>query len=354
VTAVVESILQRAVRARVFSGAAWSTGTAEGPDDEGVIGTVAWGGAPVTRDTWWDLASVTKPIVALAVMSLVESGELTLDDTVSMHLPDYRGTDKASITLRQLLTHTSGIPGQIPMYRWCPTRAQMLEGIRDLSLQFEPGTDVTYTSQGFIVLGLIAEAASGLALDDLVAARVTGPAGMLATRFGLAEQDRSLAAATEDCPWRGRIVQGTVHDENAEVLGGVVAHAGLFAPVSDLALLGQLLCRGARGEDPVALSSAALSTMTAPATDHLRLRRCLGWQGRDARLSPAGDFAGPRTYGHTGFTGTSIWVDPDPGRYVVLLTNRVHPSRLGAEIARVRRLVHNAAFAGPARAERAG
>jgi CubicO group peptidase (beta-lactamase class C family) len=263
---------------------------------------------------------------------------------VGEHLADYRSTDKAGITVRQLLTHTSGIPGQIPMYHWCHTRDEMLDGIRELPLQFEPGTDVTYSSQGFIVLGLVAEAASGMPLDALLRERVTGPAGMARTVFGLPEQDQPRAAATEDCPWRGRVVQGTVHDENAEVLGGIAGHAGLFAPLADLESLAQLLCRGARNDRAVVLSPAALAVMTSPATDQLRLRRCLGWQGRDARLSPAGDLAGPNSYGHTGFTGTSIWIDPDAGRYVVLLTNRVHPTRRGMQIARVRRLVHNAAF----------
>jgi CubicO group peptidase (beta-lactamase class C family) len=347
-TDLIESILREAMDRRVFSCAAWSTGTAEGAETSGAMGTVAWDGAAASLDTWFDLASVTKPIVALAVMSLIDSGALTLDDTVGEHLPDYRDTDKAAITVRQLLTHTSGIPGQLPMYHWCHTRAEMLHGIRELPLQFEPGSDVTYTSQGFIVLGLIAEVASGMALDALVRERVTGPACMDRTLFGLPEQHRPLAAATEDCPWRSCVVQGSVHDENAEVLGGIAGHAGLFAPLADLESLARVLCAGARGRDTAVLSPAALAVMTTPATDHLRLRRCLGWQGRDPRLSPAGDLAGPNTYGHTGFTGTSIWVDPDAGRYVVLLTNRVHPSRRGMQIARVRRLVHNAAFGGAA------
>jgi CubicO group peptidase (beta-lactamase class C family) len=340
----IEQVLRDAMAQRVFSCAAWSVGDAEGVAASGVIGAVAWDGAPADRDTWWDLASVTKPIVALAVMSLVQSGSLTLDDTVADHLPDYRDTDKAGITVRQLLTHTSGIPGQLPMYHWCHTREEMLAGIRELPLQFQPGTDVTYTSQGFIVLGLVAEAASGLPLDALVRQRVTEPAGMGRTRFGLPVEVRPQAAATEDCPWRGRVVQGTVHDENAEVLGGVAGHAGLFAPLADLESLAGMLCGGGRNEDAVVLSRATVAVMTAPATDHLRLRRCLGWQGRDGTSSPAGDLAGPNTYGHTGFTGTSIWIDPDAGRYVVLLTNRVHPTRRGMQIARVRRLVHNVAF----------
>lgn len=352
--APIERILTEALAQKVFSCAAWSTGTADGADNSGVIGNVRWNGAPAYRDVLWDLASVTKPIVALAVMSLVDTGDLALDDTVAEHLPEYLRADKAAVTVRQLLTHTSGIPGQLPMYRWCHTRPEMLDAIRQLPLLFEPGTDVTYTSQGFIILGMIAEAASSLALDALVRERVTTPARMTRTEFGVPESDRDRVAATEDCPWRGHVIQGTVHDENAEILGGVAGHAGLFAPLDDLDSLARLLCAGARGQDAAVLSPAALATMTTPATDHLRLRLCLGWQGRDKWLSPAGDLAGPNTYGHTGFTGTSLWIDPDAGRYVVLLTNRVHPTRKGTAIARVRRLVHNAAFGDAARLSQDG
>jgi CubicO group peptidase (beta-lactamase class C family) len=133
-------------------------------------------------------------------------------------------------------------------------------------------------------------------------------------------------------------------------MGGVAAHAGLFAPIADLARLGRILCRGG-GLDSGAgfdsgrplLSPAAFTTMITPATDHLPLRRCLAWQGRDRVNSPAGDLLGPRAYGHTGFTGTSLWADPELGGYVALVTNRVHPARESRGFDRVRRVVHNVA-----------
>ncbi|WP_029137227.1 serine hydrolase domain-containing protein [Nakamurella lactea] len=343
----IEEILRDAQQDRTFSCAAWSVGTADRIDSAGVIGELFWGGPSADADTLWDLASVTKPIVAMAVMALIQDGRLTLDDSVGLHLREYRGTDKEQLTVRQLLTHTSGFPGGLPMYRWCASRQAVLDEIRGVSLKFAPGTDVEYSSQGFIVLGLIAELAAGMPLDELVRCTVTGPAGMPATRFRLDPADRASAAATEDCPWRGGVVQGTVHDENAEVLGGVAGHAGLFASLTDLQMLGQLLCRGARGEDTEVMSARTLATMIAPATDHLRLRRSLGWQGRDPAMSPAGDLAGSGTFGHTGFTGTTVWVDPDAGRYVVLLTNRVHPTRRNGQLPRIRRLVHNVGFGRP-------
>lgn len=342
-TGGVKAIVERARERHVFSGAAWSYGTSDEVLGAGTIGTLAWDGAPVNADTWWDLASVTKPIVGLAVMSLIESGELLLDDTVGEHLPDFANSDKATLTVRQLLSHTSGIPGQVPLYRWCDTAAELIEAIRDVPVAFAAGTDVIYSSQGFIVLGLIAQAVSALPLDRLVAERVTTPAGMGSTWFRMPTNLRAEAAATENCPWRGRILQGTVHDENADLLRGVAGHAGLFAPVTDLASLGQALCRDGAGTKGRLLSPAGLASMIEPATDTLPLRRSLAWQGRDRQNCPAGDLLGPRAYGHTGFTGTSLWVDPDLGLYIVLLTNRVHPSRSSQAFVRVRRMVHNEA-----------
>ncbi|GIH16721.1 serine hydrolase domain-containing protein [Rugosimonospora africana] len=342
-SAGVQAILEQARDQRMFSAAAWSYGSGEQILGRGTIGTLSWGGPDADAHTLWDLASVTKPIVGLAVMSLVESGMLLLEDTIGQHLPAFAHSDKANLTIRQLLTHTSGIPGQIPLYRWCSTPAQLVDAIRDVPVAFAPGSNVTYSSQGFILLGLIAEAVSGQSLDQLVAHQVTRPAGMMETRFLLPADLQQHAAATEECPWRGRLVQGTVHDENAEVLGGIAGHAGLFASLADVESLGQVLCRGGVGPHGRLLSPAGLVQMIEPATDHLPLRRGLAWQGRDPENSPAGDLLGVRAYGHTGFTGTSLWIDPDLGIYIVLLTNRVHPSRAGEDFARVRRLVHNEA-----------
>jgi CubicO group peptidase (beta-lactamase class C family) len=337
-------ILERAQAERLFSGAAWSVGTADAELDGGCLGTLAWDGDPVGDDTLWDLASVTKPIAGLAIMALIDDGHLLLDDSIARYLPGFAESDKASVTIRELLTHTSGIPGQIPLYRWCTTPDELAAAIRSVPVAHAPGQGVIYSSQGFIVLGLVAEALTGTRLDTVIADRVTGPAGMTQTRFRLSAADRTRAAATEDCPWRGGLVQGTVHDENAEVLGGVAAHAGLFAPIADLARLGRILCRDAVLDNgrPL-LSPAAFTTMIKPATDHLPLRRCLAWQGRDRVNSPAGDLLGLRAYGHTGFTGTSLWADPDLGGYVALVTNRVHPSREPRGFDRVRRVVHNVA-----------
>ena len=338
-----EEILARAHQDRTFSGAAWAYGGSAGVGASGTLGTLSWGGDPVDEDTLWDLASVTKPIAGLAVMALVEDGALTLDDPVAAHLPDYAGTDKAAITVSELLTHTSGLPGQEPLWQRHGTREELLAALIRLPLRSAPGTAVEYSSCGFIVLGMIAERVAGTSLATLVGERVTGPAGMARTRFLLPAEDRARAAATEDCPWRGLILQGTVHDENAEVLGGVAAHAGLFGSLGDLAALGETLCRGGEGRHGRILAERTLAVMTEPRTDHLALRRSLAWQGRDPNGCNGGDLLSPAAYGHTGFTGTSIWVDPELEVFVVLLTNRVHPSRNSDAISRLRPRFHNAA-----------
>ncbi|HEY3505548.1 MAG TPA: serine hydrolase domain-containing protein [Actinocatenispora sp.] len=338
----VRGLLSAARDARLFSGAAWSVGTADGPVERGTLGTLATDGAPVADDTLWDLASVTKPIVGLAALALVERGALGLDDTVGEYLPDHRDTDQAAITVRQLLTHTSGLPGRQPLFRLHRNRSDLVAALAALPLRARPGTAVEYSSAGFMVLGRVLAAASGLGLAELVAGTVTGPVGMSDTGFRPSAADRERCAATEDCPWRGRVVVGTVHDENAEVLGGVAGHAGLFGTHADLAGLGIALLRNGF------LSPRTIALAGTSHTDQLGLRRGLGWQCRDAEGSPAGDLFGPDSYGHTGFTGTSLWIDPTLGRYAVLLTNRVHPSRHTPGFDRIRSRFHTmAAIATP-------
>lgn len=324
-------------RARgLYSGAAWSLGDAAGPHDRGWTGTRALDGPALDGQDLWDLASVTKPIVGLVVMALVDRGVLRLDDTVGHHLARYFDSPHAARTVAQLLDHTSGLPGGVPLYRDHPTRESLLTALGPLPRNAEPGTRVTYSSQGFILLGLIAEQATGQGLDDLMTDLVSAPLGLTDTGFRPGPAGRARAVATEACPWRGRTVVGEVHDENAVVLGGVAGHAGLFATLADLERLACSLLGGG----PPLLRPDTLTVMTAPRTDHLNLRRALAWQGQDPVGSPVGDSFGPASYGHTGFTGTSLWIDPEAGRYAILLSNRVHPSREERGFAELRRDFH--------------
>ena len=340
------AFLSAAREQQVFSGAAWSVGTVDGAASRGLLGTRAWGGDPVDAETIWDLASLTKPIVGLVVMALLERGRLALTDPIALHLPVYADTDKADITIWHLLTHTSGIPGGQRLYRDHPDPTSLLRAVRQLPLRAAPGTRVEYSSQGFMILGLIAEAASGQTLDALVRRYVAEPVGMPRLMYNPPEEIRPLAAATEECAWRGRLIQGTVHDENAEVLGGVAAHAGLFATMADIERLGLALLREGQGEHARLLTPRTLAVMTRPATDHLDHldhRRSLAWQGADILGTVPGDLLTAAAYGHAGFTGTSLWVDPTLGFYAVLLTNRVHPRRDSTAMQWVRPRFHNLA-----------
>ena len=328
---------------RVYSGAAWSVGTADGPLDRGWTGSRSRHGADLDGADLWDLASVTKPVVGLAVMALAERGALGLGDRVGDHLPRFDRGDKAGLTVRQLLTHTSGLPGGVPLYRDHPTRPELLDAVGRLPLRSAPDTRVEYSSQGFMLLGLIAEAAAGAPLDDVVDRLVCAPLGMTGTRFNLDAAGRARAVATEECPWRGGTVTGEVHDENAVVLGGIAGHAGLFAPLADMERLGRALAAGARA----VLRPETFALMTACHTEGLGARRGLAWQARDPVGCPVGQSFGPDSYGHTGFTGTSVWTDPATGRYAVLLTNRVHPTRTRAGIEAVRHRFHDLAAALP-------
>jgi CubicO group peptidase (beta-lactamase class C family) len=306
-----------------------------------VAGEGVFGNAPAGLNTLYDLASVTKPLVMLGIMKLFEDGRLKLDDTASHFLPQMRRPDKEAITLRQLLTHSSGIPGQQPLYQRCATRAALLEAVYDLPLRNPPGTFVEYTSQGMMILGEIIEAITDMPMNRFLQRTFWEPLGLADLLFNPSPESAWRCAPTEDCPWRGGIVQGQVHDENAVVLGGIHAHAGLFGTAEAVSVVGQLLLNGGVYGGRRYLQPATVAVMTANHTRGLNLGRGLAWQCIDATGSPAGDLFSSDSFGHTGFTGTSIFVDPRRQIVFVLLTNRVHPSRENMGMVRVRPIAHN-------------
>ncbi|TCL72377.1 CubicO group peptidase (beta-lactamase class C family) [Hydrogenispora ethanolica] len=309
--------------------------------EKGTLGQLGQGRAAVREDTLYDLASVTKPIVALAAMKLLQNGQIALDDTVATYLDEYRNTTKSDITIYQLLTHTSKIYGCVPLYKTAHTKEELLEAIVDMPDREK--NDVLYSSQGIIVLGCIIEKICGKPLDQVLKEMIFEPLAMNTTMFNPPERLFGNIASTEYCQWRQRMIIGEVHDENAVVLGGVCGHAGLFSNIFDLAKLcvAMLTAKTARGDS--FLSPAVCKLMTQNHTADLNLARGLGWQAKDKHGSPAGDLFSETSYGHTGFTGTSVWIDPSRDLYAVLLTNRVHPSRANEHIFKIRRKFHNLA-----------
>lgn len=326
---------------RAFSGAVYAWGTSSSVVEAGMVGTLAWEGEPVGPDSLWDLASVTKPIVALSVIKLLEEGELCLDDTIAHFLPEYAGTDKAAVTVHQLLSHSGGIPGQQPLYKTATTAEAMMEAVKRLPMRFKPGTAVEYSSQGFMIVGSIIESVTGLPLERAMQETVLAPLGMHRTMFNPPEELHRSIAATEICPWRGRLIQGEVHDENCVVLGGAAGHAGLFGAADDLVRLCQTMLRLGETGSGSYLKPATVLLMTRNHTPGLNLARALGWQAKDCHDSPAGDLFSSTSFGHTGFTGTSVWMDLEADLFAVLLTNRVHPVRTNDSIKRIRSIFHN-------------
>ncbi|HEX9107597.1 MAG TPA: serine hydrolase, partial [Longimicrobiales bacterium] len=313
----------------------------------------------VTDSTLYDLASLTKVIATTtAAMWAVENAGLDIDRPVVHYLPEFRGAAgdsvRNAITVRQLLTHSSGLTSRM-IWRGNRGRQQYLKAISALPLAYEPGTKSQYSDFNLILVGLIVERLTGKPEDVLLQQKIFGPLGMRDTRFNpllppgkqiLPDTDCTAAfvadnpllkriAPTEiDTIYRHRHVQGIVHDENACALGGVAGHAGLFSSARDLAVLSQMLLDGGIYRGVRVLHPATIERFTKRQSD--LSTRALGWDTPGARAFIPEVFSG-RAFGHTGFTGTSIWVDPERDLFVVLLTNRVDPTRDNQKIGPLRR-----------------
>ena len=268
----------------------------------------------LTRDAWFDLASLTKVIhTTTQVLRLVEAGRVGLDEALCRHIPDFFQYDLQAplrqLTIRQLLTHQAGLPAVVPLY----TQVCDPAGARAYLLQHDwPLGAPVYSDIGFLLLGVLVERCCGMAL------------GEMAVGAGLSfAPDPALSVATEMCAWRGRVMRGEVHDENAFAFGGAAGHAGLFGQIDGVLSFAHGLMNG------TVLGPDMMAEMTKRQTSS----RGLGWQLKfDGEVGGQPDWAGgsrcsPNTLGHTGFTGTGLWIDLDQGLAWALLTNRVHPSR---------------------------
>ncbi|BCJ36850.1 serine hydrolase [Actinocatenispora thailandica] len=283
-----------------------------------------------TTDTIWDLASMSKLFTATSVLQLIEQGRVDLHAPVVTYLPAFASHGKSDITVRNLLTHTSGlIPDPVPsLWKGYQTIPERKAAILDTTPSAPPDTQYVYSDLNFLTLGLIVETISGQSLDEYVREHVTEPLGMHDTMYNPPAALRHRVAAEEYEPWAGRgLVWGQVHDENAWALGGVAGHAGVFSTTHDLAIFAQMYLNGGRygrarilHEDTVRLMLHDYNGAQFPYDTH-----GLGWElGLNWYMGALGS---PVTFGHTGYTGTSIVVDPLSHSFVILLTNRVHPSR---------------------------
>jgi CubicO group peptidase (beta-lactamase class C family) len=278
---------------------------------------------PVTTDTIFDLASLTKLFTSISVMQLVEQGRIQLDTPVAGYVPEFATGGKAAITVEQLLTHTSGLPGKIELWR-LPAQ-QRLSAALGAAPQTPPGRRYLYSDLNMIALGVLVQRVSGKPLDQVIHDRITGPLGMTDTGFDPPASKLHRIAATEfeTDPPRG-MVRGQVHDENAWALGGVAGEAGMFSTADDLAVLGQTLLNGG-GYNNVRILRP--ETVQAMLSNHVTLPG--GAHGLGFELDQRWYMAdlGAHAAGHTGFTGTSLVIDPASDSIVILLTNAVHPLR---------------------------
>lgn len=302
----------------------------------------------MTEDTVFDLASLTKPLATtLSIMVLIEAGQIRLDQPLGDLIAAFSKTEKRDITVSQLLSHASGLPAYHPYYE--TLRALDLRQIKTTLHEYllrqplvhPPGAACLYSDLGFMILQWIIETTTGRRLDDFTSRAVYGPLGMDGLFFNpLPYRKDASYAATEDCPWRGKVLEGAVHDDNAYTMGGVAGHAGLFgAAQSVYALLRQLLnaYHGLPGKD-----------LFHPDTVKTFFKRqlptaswALGFDTPSRPDSSSGAYFSDRSVGHLGFTGTSFWMDLDRQIIVVLLTNRIHPDRNNNRIKAFRPQLHD-------------
>jgi CubicO group peptidase (beta-lactamase class C family) len=297
----------------------------------------AHGTPRATDSTMYDMASLTKVVATTtAAMILEEEGRLDIDRTVASYLPEYDVPDKRAITVRMLLTHASGIRSNHPLWKEAKGREQYFAGMVMFPLVREPGSAVEYTDWNMVLMQFIIERIAGQTLDQFVQARVFGPLGMRDTQYNPPESLKPRIAPTETEDFRGGQVWGVVHDETAWVLGGVSGNAGLFSSARDLAVFVQMLLNGGSYGGVQIIKPSTVARWTA--RQRPDASRALGWDTPSPNSS-AGRFFSLRSFGHTGFTGTSIWADPEKQLFVVLLTNRVNPTRDNQKIGPLRRAV---------------
>jgi len=303
------------------------------------LGETEYDGTKVSSDTYYDLASLTKVVSTLpAILKLVSENELSLDDEVGKFIHNagwFQTPSLANVSIRQLLTHSSGLAAWKPLFAWVSERQTAIANVLQSEISHEAGSFV-YSDLGFMTLGVIIERISKMKQDAFVKQHIFEPLGMSKIQYGpLASAN---VAATEDCPWRNQILKGIVHDENAFCLEHVAGHAGLFGVAEDLALY----ARAWLNFDTNLAKEEVLQAALKEYVNQAGVRRGLGWALK-GNNSFAGSAASLEGYGHTGFTGTSLWIEPKQNWFAILLSNRVHPSRkCGSKIHNIRQTFHTA------------
>jgi CubicO group peptidase (beta-lactamase class C family) len=324
--AAIERVVERGIKAGGYPGASVIVGRKGAAVYEKGFGRLTWSSTSIPVDavrTIYDVASLSKVVgTTTAIMILYDENKIRLDDPVVSYIPTFGGGDKDKVTVRQLLTHTSGLPAGRDIWRIAQTPLEARALVLSTPLEGRPGAQYIYSDLGADVLGLLVEVVSGEPLDKFLTRRVFDPLGMNETMYRPADSLRYRIAPTEVTPPRGYPLRGEVHDENAYALGGVAGHAGLFSTAADLSVFAQMMLNGGEYNGVQIISKQTVDLFTSRAFGH----RALGWDTAEGDYG-SGRFLGPTAYGHTGFTGTSLWIDPEREMFVILLTNRVHAAR---------------------------
>ncbi len=305
----------------------------------------------ITTQTFFDLASLSKPLsTVLSLISLIQSGKITVNQKITEILPDILPEEKKEITIVQLLNHSSGLPAYRPYFHHLEgitareRQAELLRLIIEEPLESRPGTKAVYSDLGYLLLGLLVEKSSGVGLDSYFRHRVAAPLNLSAGLFynRLPAHRRGSYAATEKCPWRGRVMRGEVSDENCWVLGGVAGHAGLFGRLGEVMELVAAVLEIWRGRlSHPFLPREILKEFLESKNQVPGSTWALGFDRPTPGCSSSGRYLSPRSVGHLGFTGTSFWIDPERDLAIVLLTNRVHPNRDNNRIKEFRPYFHD-------------
>lgn len=296
----------------------------------------------VTNKTIYDLASVTKVIATTtAAMICYDRKLFSLDDPVAKYIPEFGVNGKENITIKNLLLHNTGLPAWKKFYESCKNKEEVLKEIYSSELEYPTGEKTVYSDLGIITLGKIIEKVTGKSLDKFCKDEIFIPLKMNSTFFNPPDSLKQYCAPTEvDNYWRNKILQGEVHDETSAMLNGVAGHAGLFSTATDIAKLMAVLINKGMLDGKRFIKQSTIELFTKRYSE--QSSRALGWDTKSETGSSSGDYFSSNSYGHTGFTGTSVWVDPQRNLFVIFLTNRVYPTRNNSKISKVRPELHNA------------
>lgn len=361
--------MQAAVDDRIFPGAVLLVRCRGRLAYQGAFGCAALipQSEPTTLETIYDLASLTKPLATTtAILCLIQDGKLGLDDALHTYFPELQGKAIGSATVFHLLHHSSGLPGWRALYEEIALQERQRPGFlgseaaRNFAVEYigrEPlvhpcGTASLYSDLGFILLGLMIERITGRSLAGFCRERIYQPLGIQPLMFVPITKARecvagqqvplSSIAPTEDDPWRGRILRGEVHDENAYALGGIAGHAGLFGTATAVMMVADAWLSGYHGRSQF-FHRELMQRFVTRDSQTPESTWGLGWDTR-SEVSSSGQHLSPQSFGHLGFTGTSLWIDPCVELQVVLLSNRVHPSRQNTRIQQFRPLIHDVVY----------